>query len=285
MITPAEMETCFVAWAQVQDDVRAAFVVGSQARRDHPADPWSDLDLILFVTDVERRLGDLTWVESFAPLMLSVVGRTVAGEPERLALYAGGLQVDFVFNPHTALAAAGQMLASGELPDTIHRGVRLLVDKDNLIPILPAPGQPPATPPPTQAEFTQALEAFWFAAVYCAKQLRRGELWMFQNASGGMLWNLLRMVEWTARAAHGWQHDTWHAGKFIAEWADPLVYTALRRVWAQFDEGDGWRAMQARLDLFHRLARELSGVLGFSYPAALEGQIIDCVRRLQGSAG
>jgi aminoglycoside 6-adenylyltransferase len=209
----------------------------------------------------------------------------VEGEPERLALYEGGLQVDFVFNPHTTLAAAAQMLASGELPDTVHRGVRVLIDKDHLLPAPPAPGQPPAAPPPTQAEFNQALEAFWFGAVYCAKQLRRGELWMFQNGSGGMLWNLLRMVEWTSRAAHGWQLDTWHAGKFIAEWADPRAYAALSKVFAHFDESDGWQALQARLDLFHRLARELAGERGFPYPAALEDQIIACVRRLQGSTG
>jgi hypothetical protein len=26
------------------DDIRAAFIIGSRARADHPADEWSDLD-------------------------------------------------------------------------------------------------------------------------------------------------------------------------------------------------------------------------------------------------
>ena len=47
-ISAARIQSNFVAWAQTQPDVRAAFVVGSQARRDHPCDRWSDVDIILF---------------------------------------------------------------------------------------------------------------------------------------------------------------------------------------------------------------------------------------------
>ncbi len=41
----------------------------------------------------------VAWLENMAPLWFSHLGRTVAGEPERLALFEGGVQVDFVFHP------------------------------------------------------------------------------------------------------------------------------------------------------------------------------------------
>ncbi len=37
----------FIVWAQTQDDLRAAIVIGSRARADRPADKWSDLDVII----------------------------------------------------------------------------------------------------------------------------------------------------------------------------------------------------------------------------------------------
>jgi aminoglycoside 6-adenylyltransferase len=37
----------FLAWAQHQADIRAAVIIGSQARVDRPADRWSDLDLLV----------------------------------------------------------------------------------------------------------------------------------------------------------------------------------------------------------------------------------------------
>jgi len=42
----AQLETRFVAWAQMVEDIRAAFIVGSRARDDHPADDWSDMDIV-----------------------------------------------------------------------------------------------------------------------------------------------------------------------------------------------------------------------------------------------
>ena len=279
------IEKRFTAWANSEETLRAAFIVGSQARHDHPADAWSDLDLILFFADaqVDDYIQSTAWLEKFAPLWLTISGRTVAGEPERLALFEGGLQVDFVFHPASELAGARAMLASGRLPDTLHRGMRVLVDKDGMIPPVPAPGRPPAATPPGEDEFRQLLEGFWFGAVYCAKQLRRGELWMFQNGSGGMQWNLLRMLEWQARAECGWGHDTWHAGKFIREWADPQTFAQAGETFAHLDAEDGWRALHARLALFHRLGRDVAGRSGFSYPLALENSISACIQHIQAS--
>jgi hypothetical protein len=74
---------------------------------------------------------------------------------------------------------------------------------------------------------------------------------------------------------------TWHGGKFIAEWASADIYADLRRVFARLDADDGWWAMQARLDLFHRLAREVATRLGFDYPEALASSIAGYITDLR----
>lgn len=271
------LESRFLSWASAQEDFRAAFIVGSQARLDPPADAWSDLDIILFVTDVERRQNDTEWLKEIAPVWLSSLNRTIAGEPERLTLFEGGLQVDFVFHPANILAELVKMVDSSVLPDTILRGAYVLFDKDHLIPPLPAPSKPPAAIPPEQGEFQGTLESFWFGAVYCAKQLRRGELWLFQNGSLGMQWSLLRMVEWHARSLHGWDYDTWHAGKFISEWAETPIYSTLQKTFAHLETADGWQALHARLELFHTLACQLAEHMHYLYPEALESDITACI--------
>jgi aminoglycoside 6-adenylyltransferase len=275
------LEIRFIEWAKTQDDFRAAFIVGSQARHDHPADQFSDLDIILFVNDVESRYQDESWLQEIAPLWLSQMGHTINGEPERLVLFAGGFQVDFVFHPVEILPQFQQMVAAGNLPDTIQRGTRILFDKDGLLPVLPKSIRIPPAPQPTEMEFRQTLDSFWFNAVYCAKQLKRGELWLFQNGSGGMIWPLLRMVEWQARAVHGWDFDTWHAGKFIAEWADPQTFTALQGVFAHMQSDDSWRALQSRMSLMNDTAQKLAAALDYSYPLVLEKQISKCIQEIR----
>ena len=43
-----------VPWATARDDLRGIAVVGSRARSDHPADAWSDLDVLVMA----RRPGN-----------------------------------------------------------------------------------------------------------------------------------------------------------------------------------------------------------------------------------
>jgi aminoglycoside 6-adenylyltransferase len=274
------LETAFVAWARANDDIRAAFVVGSRARTDHPADQWADLDIIMFARNVEHYQNATDWLEQLAPVWISLTSRTVAGDPERLVLFEGGIQTDFVFHSSDVLLQVPHMLESGSIPDIILRGTRVLLDKEGVLDRLPPPSRPPAPQPPDAQAFRHTLDRFWFSAVYCARQLRRGELWAFQTGSGGMLGLLLQMVEWHARALHGWDYDTWHAGKFIAEWAEPDVYADLRRIFAHLDALDSEQALQIRLNLFHRLARQVAARLRLDYPARQEVQIVACIENL-----
>ena len=54
--TMQQLENRVVTWAESQPSIRAILVVGSRARRDFPADEWSDLDLMIFATDFEGYL-------------------------------------------------------------------------------------------------------------------------------------------------------------------------------------------------------------------------------------
>ena len=52
----------FIRWATANDDIRATFIIGSRARSDHPADVWSDLDLLAIADAPERRWGTTDWL-------------------------------------------------------------------------------------------------------------------------------------------------------------------------------------------------------------------------------
>ena len=273
MTTLQDIEAAFVAWALHEEPVRAAIVVGSQARTDHPADPWSDLDIILFARDPGKYLENTTWYEAFSPVWTSIQSRTVAGEPEHLVLYAGGLQVDFIVNDTTVLTGLPQMIASGQLPDTIHRGVRVLFDKDHLIPPLPAPGIPPAHLPPTQADFTQAWRDFWFSSVHAAKQLRRGDLAFYKAGEQRSRNLLLPFLEWYTRASRGWNTDTWQQGRFLSEWLDPALYTEFSRTFTPLESVSSWQGFQCLLDLAQPIIHDTALKLGYHYPQDIENTI------------
>ena len=246
-----------------------AFVLGSRARSDHPADEWSDLDLAVVTRDIHRYIEQADWINAIGKPWLTFIETTGPDiSLERRVLFDGGLDVDFALMPLEMIQA---MLEKGVDPgtaDIFRRGVRVVLDKDNLLPDpdrFAAAWQPPQ--PPGEGQFLQVVNDFWYHTVWTAKHVRRGELWWGKSCCDGYLKNLLLpMLEWHAHARRGAAHDTWLRGRFLEEWADPRALRQLPEAFAHYDEADTWRALAVTMDLFRWVSLETAQLLGFSYP-------------------
>jgi aminoglycoside 6-adenylyltransferase len=165
----------FTRWAEKQDDIRGAFILGSRARRDTPADEWSDLDLPIITTDPGRYISDTKWLDNLGKHYLTFLEKTGIGdEIERRVLFEGGLDVDFPITPHDVFK--NRTLSSVDLL-MLNRGFRILIDKDNE---LAAIGRnlpdPPESVHPSPNEFDNNVNDFFYHAVLAVKKFKRGEL-------------------------------------------------------------------------------------------------------------
>ena len=262
----------FIQWAQEEDNIRAAVVVGSRARTDHPADEWSDLDVLLFARDPEPCLETDQWLHTFGIPRLTFLEGTPDGGTERRVLFEGGLDMDLVPEPVETLEA----LLSEEVPrgaaDMISRGVRFLVDKEGFEKRLKTIGirKPPCSYP-EESEFLNVVNDFWFHTVWTGKHLRRGELWWAKSGCDGYLKNLLRrMMEWHTCLSKGKEADTWMRGRFLEEWVDERALETLPDIFAHYNEEDVWRALFATMDLFHWLSLETAELAEVQYPLSGE---------------
>ncbi|MGD9092112.1 MAG: aminoglycoside 6-adenylyltransferase [Anaerolineales bacterium] len=274
----------FIEWARVEDNIRVAIVIGSRARvDDHPADEWSDLDVLIFAYDPEPYWATAGWLRYIGNPWLTFLEPTPdGGGNERRVLFEGGLDVDFVPESIAVLEAMFDQGFPKDVADIFRRGVRVLVDKDRYsgrfqdIKI-----DPPGYSPPTEKEYLNLVNDFWYHTVWTGKHLRRGEIWWAKSGCDGYLKQLLRqMMEWHTRATKGEEVDTWMRGRFLEQWADPRVVKALPMIFAHYDEEDVWRALMATMELFHWLAFETADLLGYDYPAAGEQHATECVQEL-----
>src|SRR5436309_1608918 len=101
--SPASMDELLdriIAWAEGNPDIRAAFLVGSRARAEVPADEWSDLDVPLIAVNPEQYLATTDWLSALGEPWLTFLEGMIVGGQERRVLFAGGLDVDFaLFSP------------------------------------------------------------------------------------------------------------------------------------------------------------------------------------------
>jgi aminoglycoside 6-adenylyltransferase len=272
----------FISWAQGEENIRAAFVFGSRARDDRPADEWSDLDLLFLAERPQIYMEATDWLLHIGNPWLSFLERTPDGGFERRVLFEGGLDVDFV---PASIAGFRQQLAEG-LPamgiDILRRGFTVLIDKDGLAgEITAVQAQDRAPVPSSETEYLNVVNDFWYHTVWTVKHLRRGELWWAKSCCDSYLKNLLlQMLELHARASNGPDFDTWMRGRFLEAWADPRAVAALPQIFAHYEEVDIGRALLATMELFRWLALETADIFGYAYPVFGDERCSELVRLL-----
>lgn len=251
-------------WAREQRDVHAVALLGSQARSDTPADEVSDVDLVLFVDEPSRYLGDDAWLRRFGePLLTFVEPTAVGGFEERRVFFRDGLEVDFSVLPE---------VAAKEIPPeanaVLARGFEVLYGET----IEPPGPETIESPPPTQEQLDQLANDFWYHLLWAAKKLWRGEVLLAKQACDCRL--TAQVVELARWRAHG--TDTWHGARFFERWAGDDLVEAIGPTFASYDAKDVGRALRATGELFTNLEDAVASRFGLSVSVDRE----EVVRRL-----
>jgi len=262
-----------VSWARADGGVQACLLLGSRARRDRPADAWSDTDLILVVDDPDAFLADAAWPAQFATVSITFVEETMLSLRERRVLYADGTDLDVVPMSRQRMA---EHLDDPHALLVLGRGHRVVVDKtgifegldDRIARAQAAAASAPGAPEP--AAFANLVNDFWYHAVWTARKLRRGELWVARSClDGHMKRLLLQVIEWQADLTIA-STDHWFDGRFLEQWADSSTLAGLRDSFAHYDPGDVARALEATMGLFRGLASDLAVRMELPYPTGAD---------------
>lgn len=272
----------FVDFAKGRDDVKAAMVVGSRARKETPADEWSDLDIVFAADDPDLYTGSSEWLGEIGDCWITFVEETaVGGGKERRAIFGEDLDVDFaVFGTEHFK----KLVFAPEARGVFERGFRVLLDKEGILETIgdlkesfsenTRPGVP------SESEFANLVNDFWYHAVWSAKKLLRGELWTAKSCVDGYMKRIvLKMAEWHARAGKGADYDTWHGGRFFERWADGRFVEKMKGCFSRYDGKEVGRALANTMELFDLAASETAEMFGYWYQNAAARRADDWVRK------
>jgi len=278
----SQLKQRIIDWMARQSDIRAVIQVGSGARTDHPADEWSDLDMMVFTSDPARYFADTGWLKEIDDVWISMQSQTVGGDEEQIVLFAGGNKVDFVIMDEQQLIGISKM---DSLPEVYQRGSEILIDKDHRVtPIFPAVFRSPEYQKISPSDFFSLVNSAWFGSIFSAKLLRRGNLFQVKLFEARIQTGLTSVIELHTHATRGWEVDTWHGGHFIEEWADARILDGLKDLYSSYDLKDGWRALFARMDLIRWVLVEIADGLGLDYPRIMDERATRLITDLQKDA-
>ncbi|HEX3044016.1 MAG TPA: aminoglycoside 6-adenylyltransferase [Bacillota bacterium] len=264
--------------AESEGNIRAIVIVGSRARVNVPADDFSDLDLIIVATDLAEYINDSAWLKALGTHWLTFTEPTPLPEvKERRILFAEGLDVDCVFFPMTTIQDSIENGISFFLADLIRRGVKVILDKEGAFAKIDLSRiETPKFIIPTEAEFSNLVQDFFYHYVWVLKKIGRGELWVAHSCLNSYLKRrLLTMIEWNARTVYGLDYDTWHDGRLIETWADPKIIGSFPTIFSRYDRTDIKQALAEILRLFQTTAQEIAKAWGYEYSKLAIDQVLE----------
>jgi len=271
-----------VEWANGRSDIQAVLLIGSLARETHPADEWSDVDLILFADDIEVYASQEKWLVNFGDVLVPVFERHQSGDIEWLVLFADGLKADFYFAPGAENLSS--IISEASYSFVIRRGAKLLYSRSDIELDLP-PSELELAIQPEASEFLAATHTILMNGHKMAKFTRRGDVVRAKLVLESLMRpTLLRMIAWHAQALFGMERDTWYNGRYLSEWADPRVLVALPNTYGDYSVEETWRSLFGTLILFRWLAEETAVQWQYPFPVEAADQVLAWIREMYLSA-
>jgi aminoglycoside 6-adenylyltransferase len=261
-----------VDWAQAEENVRAAFLIGSRAESGGQPDRLSDHDVLLFVRDRSRYEADESWLTAFGSILVKLNdGYELLGSRvvTRLVQYQAGHRIDFSIHDVGLLE---RISAAPALPEMLDAGFRVLVDKDDWASRLPAStGEAYRGSLPSETIFRHVVNEFWWEVLYVAKHLARGEVLpaLYSQECVIRFRCLLPMLEWYARAVHGSESRLGPHGRGLVRELDPPEVDRLNRTFLGSSVAEGWEALFETMEYFRQISSSVAECLDFACPHEL----------------
>lgn len=253
-----------IAFANTNDNIRALVLQGSYINSNAPVDYFSDLDPLFYVRDLDEFINHTEWKNYFGePISFFHDHGELKDHLHwytRLTLYSDGFKIDFGFCSVEAAQYANDMLL-----------YKVYVDKDGIIP------KPEVTDErnffvkkPTEDEFLERLNAFFFDTSYVIKALARDEMFFEKYMEQVLKKKIHKLIDWYIGCKHDFKVNTGLMGRYFKRYLTEKEWKMLMETYPDANKSHCIRALFKTFDLVNYLGTFIAKNLSYTYPSQHE---------------
>ena len=278
MRTEQEMFDLILNFARNDEGIRAVILNGSRANPNAPKDIFQDFDIACLVKDMNLYMRNANIPPYFGEILILQEPENM-GEPspEDIGRYAylmqfmDGNRIDLSFH-----APEKWKFVTSDSQSIV------LLDKDNALGELsPASDVDYWATKPTNKQFQDCCNEFWWMNPYVAKGLWRGEFtyakWMMEVVQE----QLMDMLTWYFGIKTDFKKSPGKQGKYIRAYVEPDIWAELERTYSDANVENNWESLFTADSLFRRVAKVVAGQFGFQYPQQDDDNVSRFIRRIK----
>jgi aminoglycoside 6-adenylyltransferase len=266
MRSETEIKNLILDFAKQDNRIRAVLLNGSRANPNIKPDQLQDFDIVFIVYNLESFTADHSWTNVFGEqIIFQLPGEMTFGEKNihqektsfaYLMLFDDKNRIDLTL-------LLKQKITSGYKPDSL---TILWLDKDNLFTNLPPPGDKDYhIKKPTEKEFLDTCNEFWWVSTYVIKGLLRNEIiyakQMLETIVRPMF---MKVIEWKVGIENEFGVSAGKAGKFLKTYLPNEVYEKILLTYSAYELEDNWKSLFLMTEIFQQTSNFVADKLGFS---------------------
>jgi aminoglycoside 6-adenylyltransferase len=262
MRAETEIKNLIVDFGTKDDRVRAILLNGSRANPNIKPDKFQDFDIVFLVRQIRSFTNDHLWTDIFGEKLLWQLPdamRFIAQDESigfgYLMLFDDGNRIDLTLFPWEKYQTDFKL-------DSL---TTVWLDKDNLFTSIPPSNDLDYhIQRPSEQEFFETCNEFWWVSTYVAKGLARNEITyakkMLETVVRPMF---MKLIEWKIGVENDFSVSVGYGGKFISKYLNKDYYSKILDTYADADVEANWRSLFVMTDLFNQISTEVSASLKF----------------------
>jgi len=275
MRTPDEIKKIILDNAKTDGRIRAVLLNGSRANQKLSPDGLQDFDITYIVNQMASFISNHDWTSIFGEKLIWQLPDEMElfnGEEKTsdsfhyLMLFNDGNRIDLTLFPI-------EKIESDFMPDSL---TVVWLDKDNLFEqVEPATDSDYHIKKPTEKEFRDASNEFWWVSTYIAKGLIRHEI-LYAKAimEGPVRKMLLKMTAWYIGTKTDFSVSAGIHGKYIKQYLSDDEYALWLKTYPDGKGKNIWNALFLMTDIFKSFAPSIAEKLNFSYNTIEQDRVI-----------
>ncbi|WP_242244787.1 aminoglycoside 6-adenylyltransferase [Bacillus cereus group sp. BfR-BA-01330] len=280
MRTEKEMLDVIINIAKEDERIRAVIMNGSRVNPNVKRDCFQDYDIMYVVNDIQSFTSNHNWVHRFGEIMIvqmpeemSLVQPDEDGKFPYLMQFMDGNRIDLTLVPVELIKKfVGQDSLS-----------KLLLDKDNCM-----EGFPPASDKdylikkPTEKEFLDCCNEFWWCSTNVAKGLWREELSYAKEMLEGPVRDMfIVMLEWHIGMKTDFTVNTGKFGKHFEQYIEEDMWEQFKRTFSNAEYENIWESFFVMSDLFREVANEIANTYEYQYPQEDDDKVTNYLKHVK----
>lgn len=281
MRTDKDMMELILSKAKTDGRIRAVVMNGSRANPNAKEDFFRDFDIVYIVRDIDTFISDHSWVDVFGERIMMQMPEAKVLPPALntghfiyLMWFKDGNRIDLTLMPIEKMEELMQ-------PDSLSI---LLLDKDGIIGELPESSDKDylIKKPPTEQEFLDSCNEFWWICMNISKGLWREELpyvmFMYEQINRNVL---IQMIKWYIGVKTDFTKSAGNIGKYIEDFLEEDEWEAFKSTYSDADYENIWEALFKMCDLYREVALKVAGHLDFVYNLEEDQNVMEHLRHIR----